>query len=182
MAVPLDARCQSDSTTRFWRVPPARATNPRTGGRLTPRPAGTNPRTGQAAVIFLTSTSAVTCPGYFLTLTVSTGSPFPCPSRCWRLWWSTSTVTLPNDEVLEWFCLWYSCLADGPSKCGSGRGVEVHHQEKWWKYHQIGRCSRGVLAVSTVEFSLRHHLTHWKVSGVMWGHWRRPKNRVLPQQ
>ena len=31
---------------------PARATNPRTGGRLTQRPAGSNPRTGQAAVLF----------------------------------------------------------------------------------------------------------------------------------
>ena len=38
------------------RAPPARATNPETGGRLTQAPAGTNPKTGQAAVIFLTTT------------------------------------------------------------------------------------------------------------------------------
>ena len=62
-----------------------------------------------------------------------------------------------------------------------GEGLKSTTKKKWWKYHQIGRCSRGVLAVSTVEFSPRHHLTHWKVSGVMWGHGRRPKNR-LPQQ
>ena len=32
--------------------PPQRATNPKTGGRLTQAPAGTNPTTGQAAVYF----------------------------------------------------------------------------------------------------------------------------------
>ena len=37
---------QSGSTTQDRRAPPARTTNPRTGGRLTPRPPGTNPRTG----------------------------------------------------------------------------------------------------------------------------------------
>ena len=62
-----------------------------------------------------------------------------------------------------------------------GEGWKYHHQGKWWKYHQVGRWSRGVLAVSTLEFSPRHHLTHRKVSGVMWGHGRRPKNRS-PQQ
>ena len=41
--------------------PPARATNPKNGVRLTQAPAGTNPTTGQAAV-------------YFLTLTVSSSS------------------------------------------------------------------------------------------------------------
>ena len=35
------------------RAPPARATNPKTGGRLTQAPVGTNPTTGQAVVIFL---------------------------------------------------------------------------------------------------------------------------------
>ena len=34
------------------RAPPARATNTKTGGRLTQAPAGTNPTTGQAAVYF----------------------------------------------------------------------------------------------------------------------------------
>ena len=37
---------------RRKRAPPARATNPKTGGRLTQSPAGTNPKTGQAADIF----------------------------------------------------------------------------------------------------------------------------------
>ena len=61
------------------------------------------------------------------------------------------------------------------------RGGSTTTREKWWKYHQVGRWSRGVLAVSTLEFSPRHHLTHRKVSGVTWGHGRRPKNRS-PQQ
>ena len=42
---------RSGVTTQDRRAPPARATNPRTGGRLTQRPAGSNPRTGQAAVL-----------------------------------------------------------------------------------------------------------------------------------
>ena len=37
---------------RRKRAPPARATNPKTGGRLTQAPAGTNPTTGQAVVFF----------------------------------------------------------------------------------------------------------------------------------
>ena len=52
----------------------------RPGGRLTQAPAGTNPKTGQAADTFLTSTSAVTCAGYFLTLTIHWLS-FPVPYR-----------------------------------------------------------------------------------------------------
>ena len=44
---------RSGVTTQDRRAPPARATNPRTGLRLTQKQAGFNPRTGQAAVIFL---------------------------------------------------------------------------------------------------------------------------------
>ena len=45
-------RFKVDPKFREMRAPPARATNPRTGGQLTPRPAGANPRTGQAAETF----------------------------------------------------------------------------------------------------------------------------------
>ena len=43
---------RSGCTTQVRQAPPARATNPRTGGRLSQRPAGTNPRTGEAADSF----------------------------------------------------------------------------------------------------------------------------------
>ena len=44
--------CWDHGVDLHKRAPPARATNPKTGGRLTQETAGSNPTTGQAAVIF----------------------------------------------------------------------------------------------------------------------------------
>ena len=51
---PYQRRCDNAGamTLSHKRAPPARATNPKTGGRLTQETAGSNPTTGQAAVIF----------------------------------------------------------------------------------------------------------------------------------
>ena len=95
---------RSGVTTQNRRAPPARATNPRTGGRLTQRPAGTNPRTGQAAVIFLTL-SARTCSSWTLAVT--------CPRSCMAVVQSLHpTMTWPR-SVVTVVLVWGLLLADG---------------------------------------------------------------------
>ena len=92
---PRDARCwwtyqrhRGNAGTMVLthnRAPPARATNPKTGGRLTQAPAGSNPTTGQAAFFFnLVGDLTLWQVGTSLVFEVAGGISSGKPTWCWR--------------------------------------------------------------------------------------------------